>query len=77
MMNKNRRKELSEIINQLNNLKEKVEGIRDVEQEGFDNLSDGLQQTMRGSQMEEAISNLESAIDLIDETIYHIDEASM
>lgn len=76
-MNKDRRKALLEIIKQLEGLKEKVESIRDIEQEGFNNLSDGLQQTMRGNQMEEAISNLESAIELIDDTIYHIDEASM
>ena len=76
-MNKERRRELSKIVGELKALKERVEAVMNEEQYGFDNLSEGLQQTMRGEAMEEAVSNLESAIESIDEAIDAIEEASM
>ena len=76
-MNKIRRRELQKIIEELIKLKNRIENVTDDEQLSFDNLSEGLQATMRGSAMEEAIDNLDSAIDSINEAIDYISDAQM
>lgn len=76
-MNNVRRKELDNIIEELELLKQKIEFIMDDEQECFDNLSEGLQQSMRGQQMEEAVANLSLAVDSIDEVVSFIEGATI
>jgi hypothetical protein len=76
-MNKIRRQELQKIIKELTELKNKIESVMDDEQLSFDNLTEGLQATMRGSAMEDAIDNLSSAIDSMDEAIDYISNAQM
>lgn len=76
-MNNNRRKELYEIQKELGALRDKLEHVMNDEQYGFDNLSDGLQATMRGEAMVEAIDNMQNAMDSIDEAIDYIDDAAI
>ena len=75
IMNKNDRKELERALALLNEAQEIIETVRDGEQEKFDNLSDGLQQTERGQKFEECVSTLEDAMSSIDEAIGSINEA--
>lgn len=75
-MNKDRRKALQGIIDQLTELKEAVESLQEEEQEAFDNLPEGIQFSERGESMEEAISNLEDAVNSIDEAISSIESAT-
>lgn len=65
-MNNVKRKLLKAAIEQLTeaqkifeNAKEIVEGVRDEEQECFDNLTEGLQASERGQKMEETASTLD------------------
>ncbi len=58
-MNNQRRKTLLETVARLEELQEaisdirdKIEAIRDEEQDAFDNLPEGLQGTARGEEME-------------------------
>ena len=74
-MNKDKRKRLDVAIDLLNQARGIVEEVSNEEQEGFDNLTDGLQASERGQQMEDAISNLNDAIDDIDQAISYIEEA--
>ncbi|GHV18128.1 hypothetical protein FACS1894169_14370 [Bacteroidia bacterium] len=74
-MNKARRKELNEIRAELQGLMERLEIIKDEEQESFDNMPEGLQYSERGEKAENAISNLEYAYDNISDAIDRIDEA--
>jgi hypothetical protein len=76
-MNKIRRQKLQKIIEDLIKSKNELENVMDDEQLSFDNLSEGLQATMRGSAMEEAIDNLDSAMDSINEAIDYISDAQM
>lgn len=73
-MNKDRRKELQNLISKLGELeslrdeiKEDIEAVRDEEQEYYDNMPEGLQQSDRGYAAEEAISNIEDAINTLDD----------
>lgn len=61
-MNKNDKKELQEAIELLDNAKTIIERIRDSEQEKFENLNEGLQQTERGQQFEENASTLDDIV---------------
>nr|DAH07349.1 MAG TPA: Pe family protein [Caudoviricetes sp.] len=76
-MNKIRRQKLQKIIEDLIKSKNELENVMDDEQLSFDNLSEGLHATMRGSAMEEAIDNLDSAMDSINEAIDYISDAQM
>jgi len=76
-MNKIRRQKLQKIIEDLIKSKNELENVMDDEQLSFDNLSEGLQATMRGSAMEEAIDNLDSAMGSINEAIDYISDAQM
>ena len=75
-MNKERRKELSSIIDRIAALGAKIdevkqirddivsdlESVRDAEQESFDNLPESLQDGERGQDMQSAIDNLDNAL---------------
>ena len=58
-MNKQRRKELDEIHGILLEMSERLQMVADDEQEAFDNLPEGLQQSERGQTMEETAENLQ------------------
>ena len=72
-MNKERRKELEAIDALIAAAKERLEMVRDAEQEAFDNLPDSLQQGERGQAMEEAIGNLESTISNLEDVASEIE----
>ena len=61
-MNKERRKELEAIDALIAAAKERLEMVRDAEQEAFDNLPESLQNGERGQAMAEAIENLDNTI---------------
>ena len=58
---------LSEYRALFDSVQEDIQTLRDEEQEKYDNLSDGLQQTEGGQDMEAAIQNLDAAIDACEE----------
>lgn len=68
-MNNVRRKELRSIITEIENVKSRLDSVLNDEQDAFDNLPEGLQCSMRGEDMEEAIDAMESACDSLDEAI--------
>jgi DNA repair ATPase RecN len=74
-MNKNDRKELEKALALLGEAQEIIDAIKDGEQEKFDNLSEGLQQTEKGQKFEEIVSTLEDAWNSIDEAVGSINEA--
>lgn len=76
-MNNTKRKELSKAIDLLNQARDIVDTIMNDEQEGFYNMTEGLQQTERGQAMEEAAENLGCAIDSIDEAVSFIEDAQL
>lgn len=74
-MNKARRKEIDSVIATLEEAKERLESIRDDEQDYFDNMPEQFQYAEKGEAAEEAISNLDYAIDQIDEAISSAEDA--
>lgn len=68
-MNKERRKAIEEIIDQLGTLKEQLESISEEEQQAFDNLPEPFQDSERGDAMMEAVSDMEYATSSIDDVM--------
>lgn len=68
-MNKNRRKAIAEIIDQLETAKEQIIGVTEEEQEAYDNMPESLQYSERGDSMSEAITDMENATCTIDDII--------
>ena len=65
-MNKERRQELGDVIDYLDDAIMRLEEIRDDEQDSFDNLPEGLQSSRTGDSMLDAIDRLEGFCDDIE-----------
>ena len=74
-MNKARRKEIDAIIKRIDDIKTDVEGIRDEEQDYFDNMPEGFQMGEKGELAEAAANELEYAADGFDAIIDNLNEA--
>lgn len=74
-MNNQRRKELKEIANQFESLKEELITIQEQEEDAFENLPESLQLSMQGELMQEKAENISDAVFSLDECIDNIMEA--
>lgn len=74
-MNKDVRKEIQDLIEQLDAIKTRVEELRDDEDDKYSNLPDSLQSSEKGEKMQEAIDNLDSASGSIEEAMDFLQEA--
>ena len=85
-MNATRRKEIAQLVTEfqalrdtIDNLKERVETIRDEENDYFDVMPEGLRAGDRGAAAEEAVGNLDQVIEGLpdtDELIGYLEEAA-
>ena len=73
-MNAQGRKEIAKYIASLEEIKDKLDSMMDEEQDKFDNMPEGLQESERGEVMQEAIKQLETACDNLDEVISALEE---
>lgn len=73
-MNKARRTEIRNIIDSLNEIKTQLDSVAFDEQFAFDNLSEGLQCSMRGEQIEECAETLSEAVDNLDDIISNLED---
>lgn len=74
-MNKARRKQISELYSQVEELLSKLDAIRDDEQEAFDNMPEGIQQGERGELAQSAINNLEDAYNSLESVKENLENA--
>ena len=73
-MNKDRRKTIRKIIEQLEGLKEDLDMVKTEEEEAFDNLPEGFQESERGEAMQEGIDVMEDAYGDLESIIYNLEE---
>lgn len=71
-MNKQRRKEITNIISELEIIKSRLYEVLNDEQISFDNMPENLQYSMRGEESQEAIENMEEAVNGLDEAIENL-----
>lgn len=73
-MNKSRRKELEKVSYTIARLKDSMDVIAEAEQEAFDNLPEGLQDSEKGQEMEENVSEMEEIAMELDSIMERVDE---
>jgi len=74
-MNKERRKQLADIVEQLESLKSELEEVKEQEESAFENMPESLQESDRGQRMQEVIDILDNAFSSIEEAIDGLTEA--
>ena len=72
-MNNKRRKEIANAIRKIENV---VSSILADEEEAFDNMPEGLQESERGDISQDAQDNLSNAINALEEAIICLEDAS-
>jgi hypothetical protein len=73
-MNRERRKKIMNIHDELENVVCKLNDILDDEQMAFDSMPEGLQSSQRGEDSEESIDNMSEAIEYIERAIEMLDD---
>lgn len=61
-MNKNRRDRIAKLSDQISDIMEKLEELRDEELEAFENLPDSINSNERGEIMQTAIGAMDDAL---------------
>lgn len=65
---------IQEAIDILNSAKDNLQIIEDIEQEKYENLTEGLQATERGQKLEEGYNILEDQVSNLDQIISEAEE---
>jgi hypothetical protein len=73
-MNAQGRKEIAKYIASLEEIKNNLDSMREEEEDKFDNMPEGIQESERGEDMQEAIENLEEAVSNLEDTIDILNE---
>ena len=68
-MNNKRRKTIELVINSLENLSSELEDVAQEESDAYENMPESIQQSDRGSIIEDNIYNLEECISQINDVI--------
>ena len=74
-MNNNRRKELSALAAQLEEIKDALENLKGEEEDYLESMPESFQGSERGDRASEAIENMDSAMDSLGEAISCIESA--
>lgn len=74
-MNNKRRSRIDKAVSHLEPLLDIIRDILSEEQDAYDNLPENLQDSEKGSVMEDCIQSLEDALDSIEEAVSYLEEA--
>ncbi len=75
-MNAKGRKNIKDLIAQLEDIKDHLETMQEEEQDKFDNLPEGLQESERGEAMQEVADSLEEAVSSLEDVISTLNDIS-
>lgn len=74
-MKEKRLKVLNDCLTAIQDAHDVLDGVRDEEEEAYDNMPEGLQYSERGDLMQEAIDNLDDAVTSLDDVISYLEDA--
>lgn len=66
-MNKSQRKDLVDFMKQIYEILTKLEEMKDIEQDKFDNLPENIQYSDKGQKFEDNVEALDNIIDLLND----------
>lgn len=75
-MNKQRRNEINDLIEQIQEIQAEIGCLQEEEQEYYDNMPESIQNGERGEKASEAIENLQSAYDSLEEAVDSLESAT-
>lgn len=75
-MNKQRRRQITEVVERLTAIVTEIEIIQGDEQEALENLPESLQESDRAEAMQTSIDSLADALDLVEQLETTLNEAS-
>lgn len=75
-MNNDRRRQLEDVKDSLDEAIALLNDIKDEEQDAYDNLPESLQASANASKMTDAIDTIDDAISSVEEAQRHIEEAA-
>lgn len=73
-MNKQRRAEITKCVEELEDIKARLDSARDEEEDSLFNLPESIQCSEKGDTMQENVDDLDSVIGLLDDAIDSINE---
>ena len=76
MMNRERRKELARIADELSALLEQIEAVKAAEEEAYENLPESIRDGDRGTAMQEAIDAIGDAGIMVEDAVTRLNEAA-
>jgi len=65
-MNRNRRREITRAVKLVEEARGILEAVTEEEQEAYDNMPEGLQESEQGEQLEENVTLLEGVVDQLE-----------
>lgn len=74
-MNKTRRNELNDLIEELNDINERLQAITDEEDDFFEAIPENLKNSDRAIAAETALENLNDALDYLTDVVEYIEYA--
>lgn len=74
-MNKQRRKEIAQIVKDINELRDRVEAVKDEEQEYYDSMPQSMVENEKGERAQEVIFELEQCDSVLSDAIDHLETA--
>lgn len=75
-MNKARKQHIEAVINRIGELQAELEGIRDEEQNAYDNMPESIQESERGEKMCQNIDDLEYAFSALEEAAEYLNDVA-
>lgn len=72
-MNKQDRKELDKALDLLSSASEIIMRIKEQEEEKYDNLPEGIQESERGERFQQNIDNLESSLSDLESVLEYVE----
>lgn len=73
-MKEQRLKILNDCLSAIQEAHDVLEGVRDEEEEAYDNMPEGLQESERGDMMQDAIDCLDESVGYIDDVISNLED---
>lgn len=72
-MNKQNRKDLQEALDLISKAAEIISAVKEEEEEKYDNLPEGIQDSEKGERFQENIDNLDYAISDIESAVEYVE----
>ena len=72
-MNNTRRKQIKRLVESIQEIRQRLEGIGDAERDAYDSLPDAIQESETGTRMSEMADTLEEQLGNLDDVVSELE----